>query len=421
MGFDVAISGDSMITDTILDCERRQFLELIDVFRTANVSCTHLESVVSDGHEEAYPGYKTAEVRLPTSESVVGDLMWAGFDIVSTPGNHTFDYSYGGLYSTWSALREAGLAHAGTGASLTDARSPAFVERGGVEVALISMTSTAYDWTIAGDTHADVQDRPGVNPLRYYHVVSPDALETLKSFATVSGWALAEVNGEEWLLKPPGKQYTVEKFVVDDSLEPGQTRTVVEADDAKANLQAIRDASDRADIVIVHVHSHEFGESDVTTPPAFLTTFAKRCVDTGADLFVSQGCHALRGIEIYEQVPIFYGLGSLLDAENGSVPRDLRVGLDSSANIYEPAITASGDDVSDSCIVPVCTFDSGMNVTNVEIHAVVQETCSTGEHQRPNVVRDESSKRIIDEVATLSKRFGTDVSYSDGRGVIPCD
>lgn len=418
MEFDVAIAGDSMITDTVLDCERSEFLELVNVFRAANVSYTHLESVVSDGHEEAYPGYKTAEARLPTSESVVDDLKRAGFDLVSTPGNHTFDYSYGGLYSTWDALREAGLAHAGTGTNRTDARSPAFVERDDIEVALVSMTSTVYDWTVAGDTQADVQDRPGVNPLRYYHVVSPDAIETLESFAAITGWTLVEVDTKGWLLKPPGKQYTVERFVVDDGLDPGETRTVVEADDADLNLRAIRDASDRADVVIVHVHSHEFGESDMTIPPAFLTTFAKRCVDAGADLFVSQGCHEPRGIEVYERAPIFYGLGNLFNAESGSLPRDLRVGLDSSVTIHEPANTASEGGMSESCIVPVCTFDSETNVTDVTIHAVVQGTCSTEGHLRPHVVRDESSKRIIDEVATLSERFGTDVSYSDGHGVI---
>lgn len=420
MSFDVAISGDSMLTDTVSDCKNREFLQLVDILRAADISCMHLESVVYDGHEEAYPGYKTAEIRLPASQSIVDDLSWAGFDVVSTPGNHTFDYSYGGLYSTWDALSEASIEHAGTGANLTDARSPTFVENDGVEVALVSMASSVYDWNIASDTKADVQDRPGVNPLRFHHVVHPDALETIKSFATLLGWTLTEVHDEGWLLKPPGKQYTVEKFVVDDGLDSGETSRVVETEDAEANLQSIRDASDQADIVVAHVHSHEFG-MDVTTPPDFLTKFSKRCVDAGADIFVSQGCHTLRGIEIYEQTPIFYGLGNLFNSTDASLPENLRVGLQSSVEVYEPTTSSSEDDIPDSCIVPVCTFDSEMNVREVTVHTAVQETCSVEEHERPTVVRGERSEQIIERVSSLSEEFGTNVSYSDGRGVVTMD
>jgi len=62
--------------------------------------------------------------------------------MISTAGNHSLDYSYGGLFSTWKALDEAGLVHAGTGMDLAKAREPAYLDTANGRVALISMCSS---------------------------------------------------------------------------------------------------------------------------------------------------------------------------------------------------------------------------------------------------------------------------------------
>ncbi len=91
-------------------------------------------------------------------------LAAAGVDVVTLAGNHAAD-CYGGcgrataLASTISVLEARGIAHAGTGATLADARRPALIERDGVRIAVLSYEGQAAYYFATDDT-------PGVAPLR---------------------------------------------------------------------------------------------------------------------------------------------------------------------------------------------------------------------------------------------------------------
>ena len=74
----------------------------------------------------------------------------------------------------------------------------------------------------------------------------------------------------------------------------------------------IREAGKQADVVLVSIHAHETDAGDTKVPAMFLETFARRCVDAGADVIIGHGPHELRGIEIYKGKPIFYSLGNFL-------------------------------------------------------------------------------------------------------------
>src|SRR3546814_15430533 len=50
-------------------------------------------------------------------------------------------------------------------------------------------------------------------------------------------------------------------------------------------------------------------DDDTPAPPNFLKTLFHDVVDAGADVVVGGGPHSLRGIEIYQGKPIFYGIG----------------------------------------------------------------------------------------------------------------
>ena len=168
--FTLAITGDSIINRRISVYTEERLLSLVKVIRDADVAYTHFETLVHDYEgSEVYPAAEAGGTWMRSPRWVVDELKWAGFDIVSLACNHVMDYSYGGLYSTWKALDEAGLPHAGTGRNLGEAREPVYLDTGKGRVALISMCSTFVGWARAGEARRDVKGRPGLNPLRFYY------------------------------------------------------------------------------------------------------------------------------------------------------------------------------------------------------------------------------------------------------------
>lgn len=95
------------------------FISLIDIIRDADVGFTNLETLVHNYEgPEIYPAAEAGWTWMRSPAFVIEELKWAGFKIVSHASNHSFDYSYGGLKSTWEALAAAGMVCAGTGNNL---------------------------------------------------------------------------------------------------------------------------------------------------------------------------------------------------------------------------------------------------------------------------------------------------------------
>jgi poly-gamma-glutamate synthesis protein (capsule biosynthesis protein) len=87
-------------------------------------------------------------------------LAWAGFDVVATANNHSFDAEEIGLLDTIEHLDSAGVGHVGTGRDLEDARRPFVVERDGVRFAFLGYAAAVnVGGSFAGPS------RSGVVPL----------------------------------------------------------------------------------------------------------------------------------------------------------------------------------------------------------------------------------------------------------------
>jgi capsule synthesis protein PGA_cap len=93
-------------------------------------------------------------------------------------------------------------------------------------------------------------------------------------------------------------------------VEPGCMPHVVTfpyPEDERALNDAVAAVRSKADVVVVSFH---WGES---TKPAHLTDYERRlghlAIDAGAHLVLGHHHHILRGVEIYRDRPIFYGLG----------------------------------------------------------------------------------------------------------------
>ena len=100
----------------------------------------------------------------PRFASVFGDC---GFDVVSVASNHAMDWGEDALLDTIDLFRERGVAVAGAGRNLREARRPAVVEKNGVKVAVLAYCSILQNGYAAGP------DRAGIAPLRAHTYYEP--------------------------------------------------------------------------------------------------------------------------------------------------------------------------------------------------------------------------------------------------------
>ena len=104
---------------------------------------------------------------------------------------------------------------------------------------------------------------------------------------------------------------------------PGAPANTPNPEDARRILQSIRDARQRADLVIVYQHNHVFANRSFSTiftegmperlaPNPWLVKWTHDEIDAGADIIVMHGAPLLHGVEIYRGRPIFYDLGNFI-------------------------------------------------------------------------------------------------------------
>lgn len=459
MGFDAIVSGDSIITQRISKCTNEDFRQVIDLFREADISHTHFETITHnfDG-PEVYPAAEAGGNWLRSPLFVAEEFKWAGFDIVSHAGNHCLDYSYGGLRSTWKTLDKVGIPYAGTGENLADAREPAFLDTEKARVGLVSMTPSFQRWARAGEQRNDVKGRPGVNPLRTHFEAGPEEMEQIIELAKRFGMWITRIGEDRININPPGIHNTIYRFVESD--EPG-IRQVLNERDAAGNLRSIRSAKMQADFAIAHIHTHEHDpDGDVSTPPTFLEDYARNCVEAGADIVVCQGSHApARGIEIYEGTPIFYDPGDLFFQSDtveripaefyyrhqhdlDQPPREATPpeafaarglvypwGGQSSVTQGDGNINSfgKGDNllappngffVGPGSFVPVCAFDDDFELEKIRLHPTKWIEAPTSVSGVPARAHGAEAEEIIVYIDDLSNPYGVSINYEDETGVI---
>ena len=452
MGLTVALSGDSIINRRVSMCEDEGFRSLMEQLRAADIGFTHLETLFCDYDDpDVYPAAEAGGTWMRSAPEIVEELNWAGFDMVSHASNHALDYSYGALESTLETLDAVGIDHAGTGRNLAAARTPTYRETPGGRVGLVSMTTSFTPWSKAGEARRDMQGRPGTNTLDTYYAASPEYIGTIKEIAKAAGLWITPGEEGEWLLNPPGIHNTIYRFVEDEDVD-GVVRMTDEAD-REGNLRAIAESDRQADLTIAHVHTHEWDtDGDLSDPAPFLPPFARDCIEAGADIVLCQGSHApLRGIELYEDSPIFYDPGDffMMSDTVERLPARFydRYGAGPDTHPAEgmpgEAFEARGvssmfgeDDDSDSDyggrvesppggyfsgdvignLVPVCSFDDDFSLSGIELHPGYLRDSPTVYKGVPTRAGGSKAKAIIEYVDELSEPFGTSVTFEDGIG-----
>jgi poly-gamma-glutamate synthesis protein (capsule biosynthesis protein) len=228
----------------------------------------------------------------------------------------------------------------------------------------------------------------------------------------------------------------------DMRFEKGETFKIQTAGndrDLQQNLQQIKEARRMADWVVVSLHCHELGgerfftakrRSDIDELADFAVDFAHRCIDSGADIFVGHGPQEPFGVELYRGRPIFYSLGStIFELET---PRFLaeeayaRYGLGSDAGPADFADTRYQNDAvghpSDPAywkqIITRCEF-SPKRLLRIELYPVdLGFGKPRWQRGRPLLADEKLGQEIIGRVARLSQKWGTEMTWENGLGII---
>lgn len=246
-----------LLGDLILDVpEPDHWLSgIAPITRAAGLVIGHLEVPYTTSEEEM-PG----DVPAPGANPAHLDaLARANITAVSTAGNHMMDCGVPGLVETMQGLDRNGIAHAGTGLTLSEARRPAFANWNGRKVAMLSYNCVGPELCWAAD------DKPGC---AYINILATDG-------------------------GPSRPQATLREIDTASLL-------AMEEDIAKARAQA--------DFVVVALHkgiTHRVAELAEYERP-----LAQAAIRAGADCVAGHHAHITRGIEMFEGKPIFHGLGN---------------------------------------------------------------------------------------------------------------
>jgi poly-gamma-glutamate synthesis protein (capsule biosynthesis protein) len=273
----------------------------------------------------------------------------------------------------------------------------------------------------AAHPRADVPGRPGVSALRHQRTykVTEAHVADLARVATDLGLP-APRPGREGVFTMLGTRFQVAPAA-------GLDWTSNESD-AREILDAVREARRMADFVVVAIHAHEPSNA-VKEPVQFLPPFAKAAIDAGADIFLGSGPHRLRGIEIYKGKPIFYSLGDFF-FQNDAVRR-LPADFFEQFDLPWSATVADAFDARDSSprafsntqanfesALAISRYDGG-RLASVTLHPLTLGYDEPRSHRgRPRIASPEDGRRIIQELAEMSAKFGTRIEYRNGVGVI---
>jgi poly-gamma-glutamate synthesis protein (capsule biosynthesis protein) len=244
------------------------FEPILPYTKDADVVFCNLETVIADAKYLA-PG--DHDHRPRTDERILPHYQKAGFNLVNIANNPVMYHGMACFTRHLDVLDAAGMAYAGGGRNITEARRPGIVEKNGVKVALVARTSVGF--VDAGAT----ADKPGV-----------------ARFKIRTAYEM-----HDRVHEVPGS--------------PPIIHTMPDEGDRAALAEDIKTARSQADVVVLSWH---WGVSSATGGGGGLVGYQKEmahfAIDAGADLVVGHHPHVLQGIEVYKGKVIAYSLGNYL-------------------------------------------------------------------------------------------------------------
>ncbi len=423
-GFTIAVVGDIIIAYPLDHMMTDPgFRAVVELTQGADATTGNMETNIID--PRIFIGSRGGGFAAePAAAEWVKEM---GFDIVARANNHANDFGREGLDETSRHLDRAGLQHAGYGNNYWTARAPRFYSSSKGRVGMVAVSDHQPQ---AAPARGEWPGAGGLAPLRvtrYFMVPADDweALQTMRDhFPNGNGFYARGANSDTAI------DFLGASFrKADAGVNQPFYHYEMNQRDLTDTLASIREGKIKSDFMTVAIHAHHFydttggyrgegipeGEHLDTNPSiaTYLPEFAHAAIDNGADLFQGTGVHALRGIEIYNNRPIFYGLGEFVRQMDvtGLAGRG-----DPQRSLGPPGYEFP---VKFESIIAISEFENG-NLKEVRIHPVEARYDEQKLALRgiPRIAPPAIAQRILRRLQDLSAPLGTDIEIQGDIGII---
>lgn len=426
--FTLASVGDVIIRRPASMFQDEGLQAAIRIIREADIAVGNMEGSLADLRH--FDGPLSGFVG---TREVAADLKAMGFDMLNRANNHLLDSEEQGMFATNDLLDKAGIAHAGSGRTLSEAAAPAFLEVPKGRVALVGMhtpNGVASGRLAATNERGNLGGRPGLNMLGYSEVivVTPQQIEDLQKFRDELFEHRTHYDSPRPLPQPGGDRVTLptsssgREDATFRAAREGEIPGTIDFTMARADLdriiRSVRNGAAFSDFTIATIHAHQsqsvlerFHSS--TKPPRFLVELAHQTIDQGAHAFVGHGPHILRGIEIYKGRPIFYGMGEFFRQMNWSLETEF--GL---ADAGSSQGDAEGGSLANESILAASRYENGALV-EVRVYPIDLRVGGPNSWVGiPRISPPSIGGRILQRVQRLSRELGTEMTIEGNVGVI---
>jgi poly-gamma-glutamate capsule biosynthesis protein CapA/YwtB (metallophosphatase superfamily) len=429
--FTFAGVGDIIIRHPIGQLQDPNFQGLVQHVRDADVAFANMEGTLLDF--DTFPN----PIGGGAPKGALADIKSMGIRIMGTANNHSWDGSAPGLFETIKNLDEAGIAHAGTGRNLQEARSPAYFNGAKGSVGLVAMwsidpTSEPSPVVPATYRNGDQGGAPGMNPLHVtpHFIVTAEQMESLRRIRDSVYARRSEVPSTSLAIPPvaadePTDQLELFGIWYKVGSKAGDISYTMDPQDEKEILRSIRNGKENSDFMVASIHCHQanyaFQEYSLDDDvPDFLVELAHKAIDNGADLFIGEGVHTLRGVEIYKGKPIFYGVASFVSQGLYGIRAEPANPSNGPFTEIESGWRGQRYHPDELQALLVTAHYEGGRLVEVRLYPA-----DLGQMERPlsrlgipMAPSPELAQKILAKVQKISKQFGTAILIENNVGVI---
>ena len=300
----ITFIGDIMIEPPVLQAARQKdgsynfdevFEKAKSLFEEADLLIGNLETPLA-GEEALYTQHYYA---FNAPDAYADAVKKAGFDMVSTANNHTFDRGFAGAERTIRVLEEKKIAYHGSCLSGQQPPEAAYLQKDGLTVAVIAYT---YGTNYSGSglqCLAEGEKEGTVNLLRPQKetVYQPGVFRTDwvdKLFPKMRN----EKRGDlKKLLGMPANYSRADDRLDKRTMAPYLERF----------QRDIRKAKEKADLVICYPH---VGGQFNPYPGAISEYVMEKAMEAGADAVLASHSHMLQRAVLRKGIPCIYSLGN---------------------------------------------------------------------------------------------------------------
>ena len=439
--FTLAVVGDLNYVHPVSQLVDPSVQDALKVIRDADAAFGNMESNIAD-----YRNFKGVITGTTGPKEIAADVKSMGFKIVTRANNHTDENGIDGMFETNHWLEQAGIAYAGVGKNLDEARAAQYYESPKGRIGLVGMFSSSQGGAGGGAAASyklgNVGGSPGENVLHLtmFQIVTPEQLDQLRKIRDSAYAHRTEVSNAVPPLPENEPKDRLQMSRVGGWFKagttPGGLSYEMNRNDLREILRSIRNGKEYSDLMIATIHTHEdvsslklqfFSE----TPTDFLVELAHKAIDNGADVFVGHGIHVLRGIEIYKGKPIFYGLSSFVYQLNQQVTPIERY----TEEKQDPFTTDMTDAEAQwkywdsferprlirdnmESVIGECKYDNGQ-LQEIILHPIdLGYDARLSDKGIPRVPSPETAQRILQTLQKLSEPMGTKISIEGNLGII---